>query len=148
MAWLSEQTGADYWLLSEAEWEYAARAGSATQYSWGDEIGHNRANCADDLCGDRWERTAPAGSFKPNAFGLYGMHGNVWEWVADCWNGSYEDAPFGGSAWMPGDCGMRVLRGGSWYFDPGDLRSSDRGKISGDYRSNFLGFRVARTLTP
>ena len=148
VAWLSSQTGEEYRLLSEAEWEYAARAGTATKYSWGDEVGRNRANCNDYRCGDRWEKTAPVGSFEPNAFGLYDMHGNVWEWVADCWNGSYEGAPFDGSAWMQGYCEMRVLRGGYWFNDPRTLRSADRNWYATGDRYSGIGFRVARTLTP
>ena len=116
--WLSSETGATYRLPSEAEWEYAARAGSATKYSWGNEIGANRANCDNDHCGDQWKHTAPVGSFPPNGFGLYDMHGNVWEWVEDCWNGSYAGAPSDGVAWVSGDCAERVLRGGSWVSDP------------------------------
>ena len=111
--WLSAQTGERYRLPSEAEWEYAARAGSTTKYSWGNEIGHNRANC--NACGSQWdnEKTAPVGSFGPNAFGLHDMHGNLWEWVQDCWNDSYQGAPADGSAWTSGACAIRVLRGGS-----------------------------------
>ena len=110
--WLSEQTGERYRLPSEAEWEYAARAGSVTKYSWGNEIGHNRANC--DGCGSQWDKkqTAPVGSFGANRLGLHDMHGNVLEWVQDCWNGSYRGAPADGSAWVTGDCSQRVLRGG------------------------------------
>ena len=153
-AWLSAQTGAEYRLLSEAEWEYAARAGSTTKYSWGDEIGSNRANC--DGCGSRWDnkQTAPAGSFEPNAFGLYDMHGNATEWVADCWNDGYEGAPFDGSAWMRGDCGKRVSRGGLWYAGPRFLRSANRSPLFTVVLGfdvgirTCVGFRVARTLTP
>ena len=105
VAWLSRETGETYRLPSEAEWEYAARAGSTTKYSWGDEIGVNRANCnEEDDCVDIWEGTAPVGSFAANAFGLHDLHGNVWEWVEDCWNGSYEGAPSDGSL------GFRVAR--------------------------------------
>ena len=112
--WLSNKTGKSYRLLSESEWEYVARAGSVTAYSWGNEIGHNRANC--DGCGSRWdnEKTAPVGAFSANAWGLHDVHGNVWEWVEDCWNDSYTGAPADGSAWESGDCSRRVLRGGSW----------------------------------
>ena len=144
--WLNEKTGRNYRLPTEAEWEYAARAGSTTKYSWGNSIGHNRANCDDD-CGDRWKYTAPAGSFSANVWGLHDMHGNVWEWVQDCWNDSYVGAPGDGRAWSSGDCGLRVVRGGSWPNDPGSLRSA--GRYGGFWsarsdRGNYLGFRLAQ----
>ena len=127
-AWLSEETGEEYRLPSESEWEYAARAGTTTRYGWGDDIGRNRANCAG--CGGRWDdenRTSSAGSFAANAWGLHDMHGNVWEWVRDCWHENYARAPRGGTAWTSGgDCRRRVLRGGSWIDDPGLLRSANR----------------------
>ena len=146
--WLSEKTGKVYRLLSEAEWEYVARAGSETAYSWGNEIGRNRANCGG--CGSRWDgkQTAPVGSFGANGFGLHDVHGNVWEWVQDCWNGTYAGAPADGSAWEQGDCNARVVRGGSWNIFPWYLRSASRAGtlfVDRDYR---LGFRVARSLTP
>ena len=146
--WLSDQTGETYSLLTEAEWEYAARAGSGTAYSWGDEIGRNRANC--DGCGSQWddEKTAPVGSFSPNAFGLYDMHGNLWEWVQDCWNDSYQGAPTDGSAWTSGNCERRVLRGGSWFDLPENLRAASRRGSTTGVRYYYYGFRVARTLTP
>ena len=151
--WLSGRTGEAYRLLSESEWEYAARAGTTTRYWWGDEVVWNRANC--DGCGSRWDNreTTPVGPFSPNPFGLYDMHGNVWEWVEDCWNNLYNGAPVDGSAWEesvdPGR-GMhceRVLRGGSWYNRPWLLRSASR---TGGWYVNpaSVGFRVARTLTP
>ncbi len=146
VSWLSRQTGQTYRLLSEAEWEYVARAGSSTAYSWGNGIGSNRANCLD--CGDQWSSTAPVGSFAANAFGVHDMHGNVFEWVEDCWNAGYAGAPSDGSAWRSGDCSERVLRGGSWFFDPGDLRSAYRDWFAPGYRLGYYGFRVARTLTP
>ena len=151
--WLSAQTGESYRLPSEAEWEYAARAGTETLYSWGNEIGRNRANCSS--CGSRWDdrRTAPVGSFSPNGWGLHDMHGNVLEWVQDCWNGSYRGAPADGSAWESGDCSRRVLRGGSWFSVPRYLRSALR--LSAlrlrdppSIRSNLFGVRVARTVIP
>ena len=149
-AWLSAETGETYRLPSEAEWEYAARAGTATAYSWGNEIGRNRANC--DGCGSRGddEQTAPVGSFGANAWGLHDMHGNVWEWVEDCWHGNYARAPTDGTAWASGvSCARRVLRGGSWYdVNPRLLRSAIRSGISTGFRFNLIGFRVARTLTP
>ena len=119
VAWLSSQTGQQYRLLAEAEWEYAARAGSTTKYSWGNDIGCNRANCSG--CDSRWDSqsTAPVGSFSANAFGLHDMHGNVWARVEDCWNGGYAGAPSDGSAWLRGDCESRVLRGGSGASSPG-----------------------------
>ena len=145
--WLSKKTGKAYRLLSEAEWEYVARAGTTTRYTWGDEIGQNRAHC--DGCGSRWDskRTSPVGSFVPNGFGLHDMHGNVWEWVADCWNRSYEGAPSDGSAWESVACKLRVVRGGSWDSSPALLRSADRFGLASDSRYSIDGFRVACTLT-
>ena len=149
VAWLSKETGEEYRLPSESEWEYAARAGSATQYSWGNEIDVNRANCWDwenlGTCGDRWEQTAPVGSFTPNAWGLHDMHGNVWEWMEDGWNASYVGAPSDGSAWLGGDSRERVLRGGSWGSDPDSLRTSSRYWSHPNYDSAHVGFRVARS---
>ena len=151
--WLSSRTGQTYRLLSEAEWEYVARAGSATAYSWGDAIGSNRANCINigvrRPCGDQWETPAPVGSFPANSFGLYDMHGNVLEWVEDCWNESYANAPRDGSAWLMGDCDQRVSRGGSWLNEfPRNLRSANRSRNATGFRYVYHGFRVARMLTP
>jgi formylglycine-generating enzyme required for sulfatase activity len=148
VAWLSRMTGKEYRLLTEAEWEYAARAGTTTAYYWGDWIGKNNANC--NSCGSEWDgmQTAPVGSFKPNGFGLYDMHGNVWQWVEDCYHGNYDGAPEDGSAWPGGDCNYRIDRGGSWEFDPENLRAASRDKSPSVLRINNLGFRVARTLTP
>ena len=150
VGWLSWKTGKGYRLLTESEWEYVARAGTVTRYWWGDGIGRNRANCSG--CGSRWdnEKTSPAGSFSANAFGLYDVHGNVREWVEDCWNDDYDGAPTDGSAWESEDCDCdrRTLRGGSWYLQPRDLRSAYRGWYSTGNRSSLAGFRVARTLTP
>ena len=143
VAWLSSQTGAES--ACEAEWEYAARAGSATKYTWGNEIGSNRANCGGDDCISG--HSAPVGSFAPNAFGLHDMHGNVFEWVQDCLNASYAGAPVDGSAWLSGDCSVRVLRGGSWLSNPRFLRAA-RLRNSAGYRSIFIGFRVAHPLNP
>ena len=144
-AWLSEQTGKRYRLPTEAEWEYAARAGSKTAYFWGNDIGQNQANCYVD-CGDRWQATAPVGSFAANAWGLHDMHGNVYEWVQDCWNDSYVGAPTDGSAWMSGDCDRRVVRGGSFHFLSIGVRSAFRDEDPRAYRYNFQGFRLARDL--
>jgi formylglycine-generating enzyme required for sulfatase activity len=148
--WLSRITGKTYRLLTEAEYEYAARAGTQTAYPWGDEIGHSNANCA--ACGSRWDlaQPAPVGSFAPNRFGLYDMVGNVWEWVEDCLHEDYSDAPpVDGSAWMTGgDCGKHRLRGGSWTSDPEGIRSAIRGRGRTDERATIISFRVSRTLTP
>ena len=117
VSWLSQQTGKTYRLLSEAEWEYAARGGTTTSYSWGNDIkvgDKAMANCF--ACGSQWDdkETAPVGSFAPNAFGLHDTLGNVWEWVDDCYHTSYDGAPADGSAWQTNDCNQRVIRGGSW----------------------------------
>ena len=157
VAWLSSQTGADYRLPSESEWEYAARAGTTTKYHWGNEIGVNQANCfgsLDDIhtrafCGDTFRSTAPVGLFPANAWGLHDMHGNVEEWVEDCLNRTYADAPSDGSAWTSGNCDGRIARGGHASDTPKVLRSAGRRWVPG-LRSRFelRGFRVARTLTP
>ena len=146
MAWLRKMSGKEFRLLSEAEWEYAARAGTTTAYYWGDEIGKNNANCY--RCGSQWDyrQTSPVGSFKPNAFGLYDMAGNVWQWVQDCWHEDYNGAPTDRSAWATRDCKRHVVRGGSWGYFPVDPRSAYRyGDLTVDRNYN-LGFRVARTL--
>ena len=145
-AWLSAQTGKHYRLPTEAEWEYAARAGSTTEYSRGNDVGRNRANCHNDDCGDRWEYTAPAGSFPANAFGLHDMHGNVWEWVQDCWNDSYAGAPGSGGARTSGDCSLRVIRGGSWLYSTWFLRSALRFWFPRTLGTYHVGFRLARDL--
>ncbi|MDE0156633.1 MAG: formylglycine-generating enzyme family protein, partial [Gammaproteobacteria bacterium] len=127
-----------------AEWEYAARAGSTTEYSWGNDIGSNRANCDNDYCGDSWDYTAPVGSFPANPWGLHDMHGNVWEWAQDCWNDSYEGAPTDGSAWTSGNCGRRVVRGGAWNFFARYLRSAYRIWDARTLRNGDNGFRLAQ----
>ena len=144
--WLSARTGKTYRLLSESEWEYVARAGTETAYSWGDSIGVNRANCRG--CGSAWdgEQPAPVGSFAANAWGVYDMHGNVREWVQDCIKEDYEDVPADGSAWKSEDCSKRVLRGGAWYLNPSYLRSADRDWFTTGYRHDSIGFRVARSF--
>ena len=136
-----------YRLPSEAEWEYAARAGTPTPYWWGKNLGKGNANCYD--CGGRQDNqeTAPVGSFKPNAFGLYDTVGNVREWVQDCWHDSYADAPSDGSAWGSDSCTAgRVLRGGSWGFVARLVRVSYRYRDSPDYRYGRLALRLAQDL--
>jgi formylglycine-generating enzyme required for sulfatase activity len=144
--WLSKMTGKQYRLLTEAEYEYAARAGTTTKFYWGDELGAKQMNCKS--CGTEWsgKGTASVGSFPPNAFGLYDMTGNVWEWVEDCWHENFVGAPADGSAWKSGDCGLRVVRGGGWYDDEPQSATRYRGIIGGGII--YCGFRVARTLTP
>ena len=149
VAWLSRMTGETYRLLSEAEWEYAARAGTKTVYPWGNEIGGINANCFG--CGTPWhhQRAFPVGSFTANAFGLYDMIGNVSEWVADCVHDGYSGAPEDGSAWTAGgDCNRHILRGGSWDLSPENLSSAKRFRNSTEIRNNVNGLRVGRTLTP
>jgi formylglycine-generating enzyme required for sulfatase activity len=148
VAWLSKMTGQRYRLLSESEWEYAARAGGTTEYPWGDSIGSGKANC--DQCGGAWNgrQPSPVGSLPANAFGLYDMSGDVWQWVQDCYHPSYAQAPTDGAAWDEPACASRVLRGGSWASDPEFLRSADRASFYPTYRDINVGFRVARTLPP
>ncbi|HXO71152.1 MAG TPA: formylglycine-generating enzyme family protein [Bradyrhizobium sp.] len=153
IGWLNKKVAADatregpYRLPSEAEWEYAARAGTRTVRWWGDTIGRNNAVCTD--CGSKWDqaRTAPVGSFNPNPFGLHDMLGNVWQWIEDCWEESYIDAPADGLPRLTADCTFRVWRGGSWATFPWVLRSATRASSGSDQRYNYTGFRVARTLT-
>ena len=147
--WPSSETGREYRLPSESEWEYAARAGTVTKWFWGDQDQERcgYANGRGDYgCDDAWKQTAPVGSFGANGFGVHDMIGNVWEWVADCWHDDYEGAPDDGLAWTRGgDCGRRVLRGGSWLSSDGLLRSARRHGSHAGYRSVNRGFRVVRT---
>ena len=153
--WLSAETGERYRLLSESEWEYAARAGTRGPFHFGSTISTDQANYDGNYTygsgrkGVYREETVPVGSFPSNDFGLHDMHGNVWEWVEDCWHDSYASAPADGSAWTSGgDCSRRVLRGGSWYFEPWLLRSANRSRYFTGNRNHYYGFRVARTLIP
>lgn len=142
--WLSEQTEKSYRLPSEAEWEYACRAGTQTLFYTGETISFDQANF-----NPNYGKTLPVGSFSPNAFGLYDMHGNVFEWIEDCWHGSYHNAPNVGCAWLRtngGECDRRVVRGGSWESNPLFLRSADRGSYETNYAFDDLGFRIARDL--
>jgi formylglycine-generating enzyme required for sulfatase activity len=167
LRWLNESVpGRGYRLLSEAEWEYVARAGRGnTRYPWGDGAGAREqcawANGADQTtkasvswyewavaeCRDGYVYTSPSGSFRANAFGLHDLHGNAWEWVQDFWHNNYSGAPSDGSAWMSGgDQSRRVLRGGSWFISPPDLRSARRFRVRPDDRYFDTGFRIARTF--
>jgi formylglycine-generating enzyme required for sulfatase activity len=144
-AWLSQSTGKTYRLPSEAEWEYAARAGTQTVRYWGDGIGGGKANCRG--CDSQWDGkgTAPVGSFAPNAFGLYDMLGNVFQYTADCWNHSYQGAPSDGSVWLSGECALHAVRGGSWVYPPPFIRAAARSFSPSDARAAGRGLRVVRT---
>ncbi len=170
--WLSQKTGKRYRLPSEAEWEYAARAGSEKARFWGtttdracqfanvyDQSGEKEHHWQSEGrkwsdgtrvtifdCDDGYPNTAPVGSFQPNGFGLYDILGNVWEWTEDCSNSSYAGAPVDGSPWRTGDCGKRVDRGGGWNYSPQFVRSAFRFRGTASNRYGDLGFRVARTL--
>ena len=142
---LSQKTGKQYRLPSEAEWEYAARAGSSTKWSFGD----NESQLGDYAwyVSNSQRKTQRAAQKRPNAFGLFDMHGNVWDWVQDCWHDNYSVAPTYGSAWTTGCRGSsRVLRRGSWNYFPAFLRSAIRNRITPDFRNDILGLRLARTL--
>ncbi len=145
--WLGRLTGKRYRLPTEAEWEYAARGGTRTRYWWGEQMTTGKGNCRE--CGPPWSPDAPAkpGSFAPNPFGLYDMNGSVWEWVSDCWHGSYQRAPSDGRSWDEPDCRMRVLRGGSWREGASYMPSSTRFKYDAGVRQSQNGFRVAREGT-
>ncbi len=149
---LSIKTGKAYRLLSEAEWEYAARAGTQTAFSFGGVFDAGQANFdtrtifTTSGSARKFEKTAPVGSYPANAFGLHDMHGNVWEWVEDCWHASYQGAPANGSAWSEKACKKRVLRGGSWSNKPEKLRSAHRFKYNAGNKFTTFGLRVARDL--
>jgi formylglycine-generating enzyme required for sulfatase activity len=141
-AGLSEGVSRPYRLPSEAEWEFAARGGTQTAFPWGADWDARLANGADSV-----GRTTPAATYPANPTGFYDMIGNVWEWVEDCWHDSYIGAPKDGSAWVEkGSCDERVVRGGSWVDGPVVLRVAIRFWLRPDLRSDYLGFRVARTL--
>lgn len=143
--WLSQKTKKTYRFPTEAEWEYAARAGTTGEYTWGDEIGSKKANCR-NCAPEISHQSLPVDSFKPNPWGLYNVHGNVWEWVEDCWTPNYEGAPSDGSARTDGDCRYRVTRSGSWYYFSKNLRSAWRGKYPAEAKSYGIGLRVLREL--
>jgi formylglycine-generating enzyme required for sulfatase activity len=142
--WLSAQTGKRYRLPSEAEWEYAARAGTTTPYWWGRQLGENNAHCFACESGLDPRKTTQVGRFKPNAFGLYDTAGNVEEWVHDCFHASYQGAPNDGSVFEGGDCPNRVARGGAFSSGPQGLRVTARNKFPQSSANDGLGFRVVR----
>jgi formylglycine-generating enzyme required for sulfatase activity len=153
VTWLSQVTGKRYRLLSEAEYEYAARGGTTTVYPWGDDIklnGMTMANCV-GCGGSEWDyKVAPVGSFPANGFGLYDMVGNILEWTEDCFHTNYNGAPANGSPWLGdngGDCGNRITRGSLSIQNPPQLQPAHRGRVASDVRMNTLGFRVARTFS-
>jgi formylglycine-generating enzyme required for sulfatase activity/uncharacterized caspase-like protein len=152
VAWLSRKAGKAYRLLSEAEREYVTRAGTTTPFWWGASISTEHANYDgrryynDGPRGEFRQRTLPVDAFEPNPWGLYQVHGNVWEWTEDCLHLGYGGAPSDGSPWTTGDCSRRAGRGGSWFDSPSDLRAAHRGQSPTDNRSNSVGFRAARTL--
>ncbi len=153
--WLKRKTGQRYRLPSEAEWEYAARAGQQGKYSWGNHIACNLARYEQyksydgqykGRCGNPSQKTSVVKSYPANAFGLYDMHGNIWEWVQDCWHANYNDAPQTASVWSGGDCNSRVLRGGSWLVTADEIRSANRHFHSPSKRSGRFGFRLAQDI--
>jgi formylglycine-generating enzyme required for sulfatase activity len=154
--WLSEKTGRDYRLLSEAEREYVTRAGTNTPFWWGVSISSQHANydgefaypTATGQVGEFRRKALPVDAFAPNPWGLYQVHGNIYEWVEDCWNNNYHGAPADGSAWITGNCDRRVLRGGAYNFAPWHLRSAARGEVATAAEDAVVkGVRVARSLT-
>ena len=140
---LSQKTGKKYRLPSEAEWEYAARAGSTTEWSFGED--ENQLDEYSWYLSNSVGKTHPAAEKRPNAFGLFDMYGNVNEWTQDCVNNNYVGAPTDGLAWTEGSCTRRVIRGGSWYSSPIDLRSASRPwSPATAFLSDDIGFRIAR----
>ena len=154
--WLNDKTGGSFRLPTEAEWEYAARAGSTTKYHFGNNDSQlcryaNHADASTDYsdrnksCSDGvGKRTATVGRYQPNQHSLYDMHGNVWEWVQDCWSDNYVGAPNDGSAWTSGNCAKRVRRGSAWSLKPRNLRSATRSKSDHSASGSLVGFRLAR----
>jgi len=146
LPWLSRKTGRTYRLPTEAEWEYATRAGTTTRYAFGDTITTSQAQFTEDP-NAKHRGTVEVGSFQPNKFGLHDMHGNVMEWAQDCWNVvGYAGAPKDGTAWAAGDCAMRPVRGGCWWHLSVNVRSASRGGRRETSRDFVIGFRVVRTI--
>ena len=144
--WLAKTTGKPYRLPTEAEWEYADRAGTTTAYWWGEQMRKGTANCKD--CGDPWHKEGPenVGTFAANPLGLHDMNGGVWEWTADCWHNNYQGAPLDGHVWDTPGCEMRVIRGGSWREGGDYMLSATRFKYSAGVRQSQDGFRVVKDL--
>jgi formylglycine-generating enzyme required for sulfatase activity len=150
VTWLAQKTGRPYRLLSEAEYEYAEKAGGNSRFSWGDNFADHCAYANLDsggtACKNAFHATSPVGSLLPNAFGLYDMSGNAWSWVDDCYHRSYEGAPADGSVWSGGDCSFHVLRGGAWTSTPPLSRIEFRNSFSPWWGTPYFGFRIARSL--
>ena len=145
-AWLSQRTGHTYRLPSEGEWEYAARAGTLTEYWWGDTMKKGKANCR--KCGTQWSglQSAPVGSFKPNPWGLFDVHGNVLEYVQDCWSKNHKNVPLDATPRTTKICQSRVIKSGAWYYLPKVSRSASRARNDTRVFSYFIGFRVFREM--
>jgi formylglycine-generating enzyme required for sulfatase activity len=145
---LSQHTGLSFTLPSEAQWEYACRAGTTTPFAFGETITTGLANYvgnysyANGPTGEDRQQTTPVGMFPPNAWGLQDMHGNVWEWCLDTWHGSYEGAPTDGSPWLKGKDSKKLLRGGDWHLNPWNCRSASRYHSQPDFDYVYVGFRV------
>tara|TARA_R110000787_G_scaffold16622_25_gene50837 strand:- start:83135 stop:83935 length:801 start_codon:yes stop_codon:yes gene_type:complete len=147
IAWLSRITGKIYRMPSEAEWEYAARGGTRTHYWWGDEVGQGLANCRECGAGEfSGHKSAPTRTFKPNPFGLYEMHGNIWEWTADCWHPNHEGADPTGKPRVTEKCLLKTIRSGSWYYFSPVSKAASRAKNDARMKSYNIGIRVAREM--
>jgi formylglycine-generating enzyme required for sulfatase activity len=154
VSWLSKVTGKKYRLLSEAEREYVTRAGATSPFWWGDSISPEQANYNGNFAfsggvkGQNRKATVPVDQFEANPWKVQQVHGNVWDWVADCWSENYEGVPADGSAITSENCMLRVIRGGSWINSPNYLRAASRVKYKPSTRAREIGFRVARSLSP
>jgi len=144
--WLSKQTGKIYRLLSEAEWEYAARAGTRTSFWWGSGVGSSNAHCFDCKSDYNTSKPAKVGTYKPNSFGLYDTAGNLFEWVHDCYHRNYKEAPTDGSVWEGGDCEVRIVRGGAFRSPADSMRVENRNTFRSNKGQYNVGFRIAREL--